>query len=121
MNRTYRTMNTQGNSTDTESYVGVVSQTVPDQTYTVREILLKFASGQKLPLANEPYYSEDLPDLRGLDPSEVFQMAIDQKNHVNDLYKKGYDENVLFNAEKKKIIDAQKVQEVNIIPDELVS
>lgn len=50
------------------------SETVPDQSMSVREIMQKFASGTLGDISTEPYYNEDLPDLRGLDISQVHQM-----------------------------------------------
>ena len=69
MKRTYRHSANAGNSTDVESNYGV-SQTQPDMALTVREIMSRFASGTLPNLAIDQEFTEDLPDLRGLDISE---------------------------------------------------
>lgn len=83
-----RSSRTQGNSPCKEKIAGT-SQTVPDQSYTVREILVKFASGTLPNIYAEPEFSEDLPDLRGLDISEIHaikqQNAKEIKDKENDL------------------------------------
>jgi len=50
------------------------SETVPDQSLSVREIMQKFASGTLGDLTRELEFTEDLPDLRGLDISQVHAM-----------------------------------------------
>ena len=53
-----------------------VSCTVPDQSLSIREILIRYANGtiSDISLNNELVYSEDMPDLRGIDISELQQL-----------------------------------------------
>ena len=64
-----------------------VSHTVPDQALTVREILEKFASGTLDEIAGEPFYNDDdeLPDLRGLDITELEQMKRDAQMDIDEI------------------------------------
>lgn len=64
-----------------------VSHTVPDQSLTVREILEKFASGTLDEIAGEPFYNDDndLPDLRGLDITELEQMKRDAQMDIDEI------------------------------------
>lgn len=74
-----------------------VSETVPDQSLTVREILDKFANGTLGDIAGEKYYNDDDDgfdgaDLRGLDIVELealrheAQMDIDEIQAMIDLH-----------------------------------
>lgn len=83
--RNYRNAAFSGNSTDTERNYGI-SQTVPDQTLSVREIIDRYASGT-LPdvMKGEEFYSEDLPDLRHLDMSELHELRQQARKDVKDL------------------------------------
>ena len=51
-----------------------ISEAIPDQSLSVREILQKFASGTLDELSRDLEFSDDLPDLRGLDITELQQM-----------------------------------------------
>ena len=63
-----------------------ISQTVPDQSLTVREILIKYASGTVPDIFdNDPLYNEDFPDLRGLDISELHEMRREAQEDVKML------------------------------------
>lgn len=83
MQRTYRTSATEGNSPDVERNFGI-SQTVPDQSYSVREILEKFASGTLPNIIMEQPFTEDLPDLRGLDISEMHNLKEANKSDIKE-------------------------------------
>ena len=90
MLRNYRTSATEGYSPDKEENNGI-SLTVPDQSYSVREILEKFASGTLPNIINEGTFTEDLPDLRNLDISEVHEMTQQNKKEIEEkekIYKK---------------------------------
>lgn len=69
---------------DAEYNVGK-SETVPDQMLSVREILLRFASGTMPPIGASQEYTEDLPDLRGLDISELHEMRRMAKQDIEDI------------------------------------
>lgn len=65
------------------------SETVPDQTMSIREILTRYARG--LPLAGErvPVYSDDpendLPDLQHLDLAERQEILEERKEELEDI------------------------------------
>ncbi|WP_407483953.1 hypothetical protein [Elizabethkingia anophelis] len=61
------------------------SETVPDQSLTVRQILDKFASGTLDELSRDLDYSDDLPDLRGLDITELQQMKRDAQMDIDEI------------------------------------
>lgn len=50
------------------------SETVPDQSLSVREIMVRFANGTLGDITRELEFTEDLPDLRNLDISQVHAM-----------------------------------------------
>lgn len=83
--RKFRNAALVGNSEDTEKNYGI-SLTVPDQTLSVREIIDRYASGT-LPdvMKGEEFYSEDLPDLRHLDMSELHELRQQARQDVKDL------------------------------------
>ncbi|WP_155267305.1 hypothetical protein [Elizabethkingia anophelis] len=67
-----------------------VSETVPDQSLTVREILDKFANGTLDEIGNDRYYNDDvegydMPDLRGLDITELQQMKRDAQMDIDEI------------------------------------
>lgn len=61
------------------------SEAVPDQSLTVRELLLRHSRGTLQDIAhNDIYYNEDLPDMRGLDIVERRQMLDDNKQFIQE-------------------------------------
>ena len=74
MNRKFRKQSTSGNSKVLE-VCKTKSETTPDMSLTVREIMIKYASGTINDLALDYDYSEDDEDFRGLDPAEIHMMA----------------------------------------------
>ena len=64
-----------------------VSCTVPDQSLSIREILIRYANGtiSDISLNNELVYSEDMPDLRGIDISELQQLKKEAQADVKDI------------------------------------
>ncbi|MDV3947038.1 hypothetical protein CMT75_00690 [Elizabethkingia anophelis] len=67
-----------------------VSETVPDQSLTVREILDKFANGTLDEIGNDRFYNDDvdgydMPDLRGLDITELQQMKRDAQMDIDEI------------------------------------
>ena len=64
-----------------------VSCTVPDQSLSIREILMRYANGtvSDISLNNELVYSEDMPDLRGIDISELQQLKKEAQADVKDI------------------------------------
>ena len=69
--RIFRKVTNAGNSKHKEVCL-TISQTVPDQTMSIREIMRRFASGT-LDNIELPYdYNEDDEDFRGLDPADIY-------------------------------------------------
>lgn len=63
-----------------------ISETVPDQTLTVRDILTRFSNGTLEDIVNNNMdFSEDMPDLRGLDIVELQQMKIDAQMDIDEI------------------------------------
>lgn len=62
------------------------SQTVPDQTMSMRELLDRYARGLPLAGAKEPMYygEEDLPDLHRLDLAEIQELKEANKQRIAD-------------------------------------
>lgn len=84
--RTYRSSLIAGHSPWKEVNNGH-SETVPDQSYTVREILTKFAQGNLPDIYSEPEFNEGMPDLRGLDYVQLMEMREENKQRVSALEK----------------------------------
>lgn len=61
------------------------SATVPDQSLTVREILERFTRGLMPPISRELTFSEDAPDLRGLEPWQITEMLHENRSEINAL------------------------------------
>ncbi|AXH73894.1 MAG: hypothetical protein [Microviridae sp.] len=101
--RSFRASPTQGNSPFKEKNNGI-SQTVPDQSYSVREILEKFASGTLPDLTREQTFSEDMPDLRGMDISELHQLKADARSDVATL------------KEREKTLKQKQKEQINTPP-----
>ncbi|WP_373755077.1 hypothetical protein [Jeotgalibaca porci] len=71
--RKYRNSTDQGNYPIKEEN-HLPSMTVPDQAMSIEEILVRFASGTLPDVMHNIEYSDDMPDLRGLDISELMDM-----------------------------------------------
>lgn len=84
MVRKFKIASKAGNSKQTESNKGK-SETVPDQSMTIRDIINKYASGVLPDFSHELEYSEDMPDLRGMDISELHNMKREVKQELKDL------------------------------------
>lgn len=86
MKRVFRKQTTAGCSKDLETNYGI-SATVPDGSLTVRQIIDRFASGtlSDIDFKKDLMYSEDLPDLRGLDITELTEMRKQARQDVKDL------------------------------------
>lgn len=74
MKRTFKKQSVSGSSNLTET-CKTKSLTVPDQTLTIRELLMRSANGLYDDMMHDDYYNEDDDDYRGLDPSEMYYMA----------------------------------------------
>jgi len=76
------------------------SETVPEQSLTVRELLVRHSRGTLQDIKySEPFYSEDMPDMRGLDIVERHQMLEDNKQLKKEL------EDKLKKAQTKKVVE----------------
>lgn len=62
------------------------SQTVPDQTMSMRQLLDRYARGLPLAGAKDPLYygEEDLPDLNRLDLAEIQELKEANKQRIAD-------------------------------------
>lgn len=58
------------------------SMTVPDQSLTVREILERFTRGLMPPISRELQFTEDLEDLRGLEPWQIYEKIDENKREL---------------------------------------
>lgn len=88
--------------------VSTLSQTIPDQTMSVSEIMNRYAKG--LPLTGErvPVYHGDeefVPDIKTLDLSEIEDMKIKAQNSIDENRKKLRD----LDEERKKIKENIKI------------
>jgi hypothetical protein len=84
MVRKFKISSKAGNSKPTESNKGK-SETVPDQSMSIREIIDKFAHGVLPDFSHELEYSEDMPDLRGMDISELHNLKREVKQEIKDI------------------------------------
>lgn len=83
-----------------EDYAGVVSETVPDQSMSIKEILLRYSKGLPLGGGKVPMWDEedDFPDPKTLDLSELEDMRIEAEETI-----KSY-------SDRKKKLDVEKQQ-----------
>lgn len=74
-----------------ESFVGELSRTVPDMSYTIKEILKRFASGLPLEGMKVPVYQEEeidnLPDMAKMDIAEKEEYIRQTNERVQELKK----------------------------------
>lgn len=72
-------------TTDQETPEGE-SETVPDMTLTIPELLERHTRGQAIPIAGNAIYSEDeLPDLSTLDLTEIAELREDVQADIQRL------------------------------------
>lgn len=62
-----------------------ISKTIPDMSMSIRTIIQRFAQGLTPPISQELMYSEDMPDIRGLDISQLYQMREMAKQNLEDV------------------------------------
>lgn len=77
-----------------------ISLTVPDQNLTVRQIMQDMINGIDHSITQRVIYSEDMPDYRKLDISELAEQAEIVNDDINYLKQKGHEETVA--ARKKR-------------------
>lgn len=108
--RKFRKVTTAGNSTDTERNT-LPSETVPDQAMSMRTIMARFASGTINDISRPVEYSEDMPDLRGLDISQIHDMKLENARKIKALEAEKTRREILANEEKEqRIADANKIK-----------
>lgn len=79
------------------------SLTIPDQSYTIAEIIDRFTRGLNFEGIRVPIYSdEDFPDIRNLDISEIDEIRRANQKNQNELRQRLNEEEKL---RKKKIRD----------------
>lgn len=83
LKRKFKSASTQGHSKNKEKCF-TKSETTPDQTLTVRELMTRSAMGMYDNHELGYDYSMDEDDLRGIDPADMFYMA----QESSDLVKK---------------------------------
>lgn len=101
--RSFRSATTAGNTEQTEKFLKP-SLTVPDESMSVRTILDKYASNTLGDLAfnQKLNYTQDLPDLRGLDIVQLNEMreyaALEVENIETAIKTKKADKKVIEEA-----------------------
>jgi hypothetical protein len=82
------------------------SMTVPDETMSMREILVRYAKGLPIDGGRNVYYDEndDLPDIKTLDLAERQQLAEQYKQEIESIKTR----------REKNVTLGSKVNEVNI-------
>jgi len=110
--RKFRKVSMAGNSPDKEVNT-LPSETVPNQAMSMRTIMARFASGTLNDISRETEYSEDLPDLRGLDISQLHDMKLENQRKIKELEAEKQRREILANdAKEKRIAEAIKAQEL---------
>lgn len=84
MKRTFKNSANIGESKIKESNFGE-SQTVPDQSLTIRQILQRSVNGTLGNIAQDVEFSEDNFDLRGLDIVELMELRRDTNQRIKYL------------------------------------
>lgn len=113
--RKFRKQQTAGNFPKMETTT-LKSETIPDQSMSIREIMTRFANGTLDDISTDYPYTEDLPDIRGLDIVERDQMLSQARHEAKEAR-----ENVAKSAEenreiKRKIKENQeKVEDAKIV------
>lgn len=79
-----------------------VSQTIPDQTMSVRELLERYARGLPISGAKQPVYhgEEYVPDLNRMDLAEIQELKDNTKTRIDELKSKATQEAAEAKAKK---------------------
>lgn len=93
-----------------------ISQFQPNQAMTVREILSKYANGTISAVAQELQYTEDLPDLRGLDIVELEAWKAENKQMIKELQQDIKDIEAEKKSRKKEINNELLNKQENELP-----
>ena len=71
-----------------------VSQAVPDQSYSIKELVRRYKVGTAPPVQRQGYYDDDpsfehiMPDLQAMDIAEIHELATTNYNTINNLKNK---------------------------------
>lgn len=86
------------------------SQTVPDQSMSIRTIIARFTNGLQAPVTRDLFFSEDNEDLRGLDITEIFELRRENQQEINALENaiKYHEAQELSKSEEKKLEKLKK-------------
>lgn len=107
--RKFKNANQAGHSPEKEKNF-LPSETVPDQTMSVRDIIRRFASGTVNDVSREPQFTEDMPDLRGYDISQLHDMRLQAKDDVQAIEAELKRQEIIKNHEKEKRIKEEQRQ-----------
>lgn len=88
------------------------SKTVPDESFTVREILERFTRGILPPISKDLIFTDDLEDLRGLEPWQITELIAENKDEIRRLER-------LRNLELLPPKDDEKPEGPEIKPDDV--
>ena len=95
-----------------------ISLTVPDQTLTIKEILVKYANGTMSDINIQPQFNEEMDDLRGLDYVELNEIAKQNKEHITEL-QANLEKYKTDSANKKKQAKDKELKQLREQIDEL--
>lgn len=83
------------------------SQAMPDQSYSVKDLLRRFTNGTAPAVAKQAFYDDNadidhpLPDLAALDLAELQELAYTNSQNINNLKNK-YNEQIRDYHERRK-------------------
>jgi hypothetical protein len=83
------------------------SETVPDMTMTLAELLQRHTRGQEIPTFEGTYNDEYIPDIERLDLTEIQAIAENHKNYVDE----AIDNAAKESTETKKQLTEKKQKE----------
>lgn len=85
--------------------------TVPDFALSVREIMVKFATGLPTPVAGTGYFSNDFPDVNKMDIIDLWKMKRSNSEHMKmlDEKRKNAEQNVI---NYKQEMDLKQIEEI---------
>lgn len=87
------------------------SMTVPDESMTPQELLLRFTQGKPIPNFQAVYSDDDLPDLSSMDLVEIQQLKDQLKSDINELQEE------ISRRKNDEPNDDQKSAITQVVPD----
>lgn len=94
------------------------SQAIPDQSYSVKDLLRRFTTGTAPAVAKQAYYQDDpdldnpLPTLSELDLAEIQELATSNYHKINDLKYK-YNQQIKEHHEQQQQQQPQEPHQPN--------